>query len=100
MTNLRSGVPPQVLREVAVAPHPFPQARLDDGLGGCGVRGDNAVHAFLDHHAFARKHQDKIQGVLSGFDRVIFRGYLPICHVGGLHGWLRPHRVIVLRNQP
>ena len=27
---------------------------------------------------FVRKHQDKINGTLSCFDRMLFRGYLPI----------------------
>ena len=27
---------------------------------------------------FLRQHQNKIKGVLNGFDRVMFRGYLPL----------------------
>ena len=46
------------------------------------------MHAFLHHNPFLRKHADKIQGVLSCFDRLIFRGYLPICHPKGLAGWM------------
>lgn len=39
-------------------------------------------------HPFLKKHAAKIKGVLSCFDRVIFRGYLPICHPRGLAGWM------------
>ena len=31
---------------------------------------------------FVRKHEDRIHGVLSCFDRMLFRGYLPI-----MSGW-------------
>lgn len=31
---------------------------------------------------FIERHEAKIEGVLSGFDRVLFRGYLPI-----MSGW-------------
>ena len=31
---------------------------------------------------FIRKHEDRIHGVLSCFDRMLFRGYLPI-----MSGW-------------
>ena len=30
--------------------------------------------------SFLQKHEDKINGVLSCFDRVIFKGYLPFQH--------------------
>jgi hypothetical protein len=47
------------------------------------------MHAFLPaDHPFLGKHAAKIAGVLSCFDRVIFRGYLPICHPRGVLGWL------------
>jgi hypothetical protein len=47
------------------------------------------MHAFLPaDHPFLNKHAARITGVLSCFDRVIFRGYLPICHPRGLLGWL------------
>jgi hypothetical protein len=47
------------------------------------------MHALLPRdHAFLSKHAAKITGVLSCFDRLIFRGYLPICHTRGLLGWL------------
>lgn len=51
------------------------------------------MNALLSDHPFVRKHQDKIHAVLSCFDRVIFRGYLPICHPGGVEGWLYHQRV-------
>ena len=47
------------------------------------------MHAFLSaDHSFLTKHATKIAGVLSCFDRVILRGYLPICHPRGVLGWL------------
>jgi hypothetical protein len=47
------------------------------------------MHATLSSaHPFMTRHADKIAGVLSCFDRVIFRGYLPICHPQGVLGWL------------
>ncbi len=47
------------------------------------------MHAVLAaEHPFLKKHAAKIRGVLSCFDRLIFRGYLPICHSVGLRGWL------------
>ena len=47
------------------------------------------MHAFLPKdHAFVQKHAARISGVLSCFDRIIFRGYLPISHERGLSGWL------------
>lgn len=46
------------------------------------------MHAILHDHPFLKKHAAKIKGVLSCFDRVIFRGYLPICHPRGLAGWM------------
>ena len=39
-------------------------------------------------HVFLRKHQEQIAGVLSCFDRVIFRGYLPLSYPRGLEGFL------------
>lgn len=52
------------------------------------------MHAFLSgEHPFLKKHAAKISGVLSCFDRVIFRGYLPICHPRGVLGWLHQHGV-------
>jgi len=54
------------------------------------------MHAFLPaNHPFLKKHTSKIKGVLSCFDRVIMRGYLPICHPRGLAGWMYDRRVRV-----
>jgi hypothetical protein len=39
-------------------------------------------------HPFLHRHAGKIRAVLSSFDRVIYRGYLPICHPRGLAGWM------------
>ena len=35
---------------------------------------------------FVRKHEDRVHGALSCFDRMLFRGYLPI-----MSGWSRRH---------
>jgi hypothetical protein len=52
------------------------------------------MHAWLSpDHAFLKKHADRVSGVLSCFDRVIFRGYLPICHPRGVLGWLHQQGV-------
>lgn len=45
-------------------------------------------------HAFLCKHQDKILGVLSCFDRLIFRGYLPLSHAKGMEGFLYRQNVL------
>ena len=44
--------------------------------------------ALTADHPFLVKHQGKVQGVLSCFDRVIFRGYLPLSYAKGLVGFL------------
>jgi hypothetical protein len=51
--------------------------------------------AIVADHPFLRKHQSQIQGVLSCFDRVIFRGYLPFCHARALEGFLNHHNVLL-----
>src|SRR5437867_6566136 len=58
--------------------------------GRSGVAfGARLMHALLPaEHPFLIKHAAKIAGVLSTFDRVIFRGYLPICYPRGLLGWM------------
>jgi hypothetical protein len=44
---------------------------------------------------FFERFQDRIQGVLSGFDRLLFRGVLrSICHVGGMDRFLSSQRVL------
>lgn len=44
-------------------------------------------------HPFLVKHADKIHGVLSCFDRVVFRGYLPLSYPKGLEGFLYQQHV-------
>jgi hypothetical protein len=45
---------------------------------------------------FVARHADKITGVLSGFDRLIFRGHLlPLCHEGGVRGFLASQGVLL-----
>src|SRR5712671_3342263 len=56
--------------------------------------GTNAVAASTTDHTFLVKHADKIVGVLSCFDRLIFRGHLPLSYPRGLEGFL--HRQDVL----
>jgi hypothetical protein len=48
--------------------------------------------------AFLSRHASKIIGVLHGFDRLIFRGYLrPLCHPAGLLGFLW-HKNVLLKD--
>jgi len=45
---------------------------------------------------FIARHSDKITGVLSGFDRMIFRGHLlPLCHDGGVRRFLAGQEVLL-----
>jgi hypothetical protein len=53
------------------------------------------VPAITTDHAFVRKHQADVLGVLSCFDRVIFRGYLPCSHPRGLEGFLARQGVLL-----
>jgi hypothetical protein len=53
------------------------------------------VPAITTDHPFLRKHAHRIQGVLSCFDRVIFRGYLPCSHPRGLEGFLAQQNVLL-----
>jgi hypothetical protein len=46
-------------------------------------------------HVFLRKHQPKIAGVLSCFDRMIFRGHLPLSYPAGLEGFLYRQKVLL-----
>lgn len=46
-------------------------------------------------HPFLRKHAPHIQGVLSCFDRVIFRGYLPLSYPRGLEGWFYQQKLLL-----
>lgn len=50
----------------------------------------DAVRHFINRHA------DKITGVLSGFDRLVFRGrLLPLCHEGGIRSFLASQDVLL-----
>ncbi len=51
--------------------------------------------AITTAHPFLVKHADKIDGVLSCFDRVIFRGYLPLSYARGLSGFLYQQQVLL-----
>lgn len=44
-------------------------------------------------HSFCAKHQDAISGVLSCFDRVIFRGYTPLSYPKGIEGFFWQQKV-------
>jgi hypothetical protein len=45
--------------------------------------------------AFLTKHADLIQGSLSCFDRVIFKGYLPLGYPWAMEGWLAQRGVLL-----
>ena len=51
--------------------------------------------AITADHPFLVKHADKIHGVLSCFDRVIFRGYLPLSYPKGMSGFLYQQKVLL-----
>jgi hypothetical protein len=57
--------------------------------------GEYAVATISTEHPFLVKHTDKIQGVLSCFDRVIFRGYLPLSYPKGMSGFLYQQKVLL-----
>jgi hypothetical protein len=57
-------------------------------------QGANAVPSITPEFAFVGKHQDAIAGVLSCFDRLIFRGYLPLSYPRGLEGFLHQQDVL------
>jgi len=40
---------------------------------------------------FIARYQDQLNGVLSGFDRLVFRGNLPLNHEAGMKGYLWAH---------
>src|SRR5437899_2858952 len=47
-------------------------------------------------HEFIAKHQDKIAGTLSGFDRLVFRGYLrSIGHPQGMMNYLWTNQILL-----
>jgi hypothetical protein len=58
------------------------------------LSGENAVPAITIDQPFLRKHQGKIFGVLSCFDRLIFRGYLPLSYPKGMEGFLYQQTVL------
>ena len=45
--------------------------------------------------AFLHKHADKISGVLSCFDRLIFKGYLPFTYPRAMEGFLQQQHVLL-----
>jgi hypothetical protein len=47
--------------------------------------------------SFVHKHADKITGVLSCFDRLIFKGYLPISYPPGMENF-PPDPDVLLKN--
>jgi hypothetical protein len=57
--------------------------------------GEHAVPAISTDHPFCVKHQGKVSGVLSCFDRVIFRGHLPLSYPKGLSGFLYQQKVLL-----
>jgi hypothetical protein len=56
---------------------------------------ENAVKAITTDHPFLAKHKDAISGVLSCFDRVIFRGHLPLSYPKGMSGFLYQQKVLL-----
>jgi hypothetical protein len=46
-------------------------------------------------HSFCAKHQDAVLGVLSCFDRVIFRGYTRLSYAEGIEGWFYQQNVLL-----
>ena len=52
-------------------------------------------------NSFVAKHRREISGVLQCFDRVIFRGHLPIAGVGYFSTWLYSRQIALnLRGLP
>lgn len=51
--------------------------------------------AITTAHAFCVKHQEQVTGVLSCFDRVVFRGYLPLSYAQGMSGFLYQQQVLL-----
>jgi len=52
------------------------------------------VAAITAQHPFLVKHADHIHGVLSCFDRLIFRGHLPLSYPRGLEGFLFQQQIL------
>lgn len=57
-------------------------------------QGASAVASIKPESTFVGKHQDKIVGVLSCFDRLILRGHLPLSYPRGLEGFLYKQDVL------
>jgi hypothetical protein len=51
--------------------------------------------AITTDHPFVVKHADLVTGILSCFDRVIFRGHLPLSYPKGLEGFLYRHKILL-----
>ena len=49
---------------------------------------------------FILHHQSKIKGVLSCFDRMLFRGYLPLQYAQGMAGFLRQRGIPFSQLKP
>lgn len=56
--------------------------------------------SITSQHAFLRKHQDKILGVLSCFDRVILRGHLPLAGPGYFATWAYSKHFCLCKEPP
>jgi hypothetical protein len=54
----------------------------------------------IDLHPFVQKHQGDITGVLSCFDRMIFKGYLPLRTPEAMEGWLAGKGVLLKDFKP
>ncbi len=46
-------------------------------------------------HSFIQKHQDKITGILSCFDRLILKGYLPFSYPQSMEGFLFQNHILI-----
>src|SRR5712692_11969687 len=76
--------------------HPQPKRGVPAFVGcGCSKttlqrKGRNAVLKFI------AKHRDQISGVLSGFDRLVFRGTLrSIAHAAGMSQYLWSNQILL-----
>ena len=45
--------------------------------------------------SFIQKHADKITGILSCFDRMILKGYLPFSYPLSMEGFLRQQNILI-----
>jgi hypothetical protein len=88
---------PQLRRNQSGQWHSVVSCGMIESIPALAAFQDSLVHAFLRDHPFLDKHQAKIAAVLSCFDRIILRGYLPICHPGGVEGWLY-HQQVPLKS--